>query len=80
VPTSTGPVVELLWLGVADDGWLEFSAIQCAMWREALTGEPPVPLSELHAEITQAPAHRQTFSLLAVDGGEPVGAADVGRR
>jgi mycothiol synthase len=67
-------VIELVRLDAGDRWWREFSMMQGAMAQEALPGEAPIPLSELHASIVHAPAHRQTLSLVAVDGDQPVGA------
>ena len=60
------------WLDVPDEA---FAGVYARFWDEAIPGERPVPRSELRAMVEHGPPSRRMEVLLAVDGGDAVGAA-----
>jgi mycothiol synthase len=65
-------VISVRRLEVPDEA---FAGVVARFWDEAVPGERPIPLPELRAMVAYGPPNRRVHPLLAVEEGEPVGAA-----
>ena len=71
-------MVDLVWLADADASeWPVFADLVAGFWSQVISGERPIPVSELRAEVLFAPRHRRVLPLLARWDDRPVAAATV---